>query len=315
MKHILSRAACLCFLLATVGKTYAQYSNPILTTPADVQGAALGHVAALSREMPLYSLPTLVFDRANERPSLSYSFGVTPTKDRDHRQYFHALASSYRLGQQHAVMLGGRYWQGMPTLYANATGTKLGVVHPQDWTLDLAYAYAFSPKVKLSAGLSYLNTYSSQTSHSVMAHFGATTQGQLSILRDGAYLVGLSVRNLGTKMRYGKEGKSSNSLPTYVEGTGRVGCTPIQGDNLQLGMSLRYYTSISGAQAFVCQAGAEYQFRRLLSVRLGGIYQQDNSQMTLGVGKSFGTLDVSLAYSLHAYAQFNVLNMGLSLSL
>ncbi|MDO4707421.1 MAG: PorV/PorQ family protein [Porphyromonadaceae bacterium] len=316
MKYIQRYIASLGLLIITSSGAYSQYSNPILTSPVDAQGAALGHVSTLSGEMPLYTIPTLALDQANVNPiKLSYTLGLTPSKEHNHRQYLHSLASSHRLGKRHAVLLGARYWRGLPTPYTDVMGSKLGTIHPQDWTLDASYAYAMSSALKFSAGVSYLNAYSSQTSHSAMVHLTASYQGQLSFLREGQYLLVGSIRNVGSKMSYGRKRKSYNSLPTYIEGAGRIGLTPLQGHNLQIGIALRYYTSISGAQALVYQAGTEYRIQRLLALRLGGLYQQNNSQITMGLGKEFGPLDISLAYNLQTYSQFNILNIGLSLSL
>ncbi|MDO4692748.1 MAG: PorV/PorQ family protein [Porphyromonadaceae bacterium] len=316
MKYILRFLACFGLLICSYGQASAQYSNPILTAPHDVQGAALGQVSILADEMPIYSMPSLVLrQKEDKRLRLAYSFGLTPEARSKQVQYYHRLASAYRFKDSQALMLGVRYWQGAPTPYVNTTITTLGVVVPQDWTIDVSYAYAFIPVLRFSVGVSYLNTYSSQTSHSVMAHLGASYEGALSFLKQGEYLVGLSANNLGSKLYFGKEKKSVNTLPTYIEGAARLGCSPWLEHKIRLGMALRYYSTMSGAQAFVYQTGLEYQLRDIVALRLGGIYQEDNSQMTLGLGRDFGRISLSVAYSLHNYAQFNVLNAGLSLSL
>lgn len=317
MKYILQSIAFLWLLLGAIEQANAQYNNPILTAPADAQGAALGQHALMSEEMSLYTMPTTVLRQNTQRPlNVSYALGLVPTTRAEQRQYYHYLSSSYRWHKQHALLFGLRYWRGMPTIYSNGGATKLGTIYPQDWTIDIAYAYALNNRIKLSGGLSYLNTYNSQSSQSIMAHLQADYQGYLRFLKGGEFLLGASVRNMGTTMSFGKNKHSYNALPSYVEGAARISYIPLEQHKLQLGIALRYYTSILGRQALSVHSGAEYQLGHILSFRLGGIYQEDNSSVTMGLGRDFGPLRLSLAYSLHSYySAFNSFNMGLSLSL
>lgn len=317
MKYMLRFIACAGLLVSMWYRVDAQYSNPILTTSSDAQGAALAGLSTLSEQMPLYALPSLALTEGNkaEKLRLSYTLGLTPIGGQSHKQYLHSLAGTYRLQERHALMLGGRYWQGAPIEYIGATGSRLGRIHPQDFTIDIAYAYTLLPQVKVFAGVSYLNTYSSQTSHSVMGHAGLTYEGRVRFLEGGRYLLATSVRNLGSSLQYGKDKKTSSSLPTYFETAARLNFAPIVKHELQLGLGLRYYTSVLGEQAFVCQVATEYKLADILNLRLGGVYQADNSRMTLGLGKDLGRFNLHVAYSLHTYSEFNVLSTGLSFSL
>lgn len=313
MKYIQYVVCLFCFI--AFGKSgYAQYGNPILTTSFDGRGAALGQLAIFSEEAPLLSMPTLIFrQKTSHRLRLATTFALSSVADRAQRQYYHSISSAYRFRGHHAVLLGFRYWQGIPT-HLNAGG-KLGTIYPQDWSIDVAYAYALSSRVKLSLGLSYFNTYHSQSAQSLMTHISGHYEGGITWLNQGEYLFGLSVRNLGEKMSYGKQAKSSSPLPLYTEVSTRIGFNPIATHRLQVGMAMRYYPSMSGIQPLTYQAGAEYSIPHLFALRLGTMLQSGYSLMTFGAGKDLGKLQLSMSYTLHTYPQFNTLNMGLSVSL
>lgn len=293
----------------------AQTSISVLTATADVRSAAMGTVPLVgSTLMPLYSTPSAMFDLEGKSLQASYAMGLSPEKSHSGRQYFHTLSAGYRLSSKHSLLIGARHWGGLQMDYFNSVGTKVGKIHPRDWTIDLGYAFALSPSLRLHAGASYLNTYSSQTAHGLMMHLGATYLGKLSFLNQGRYALDFVARNLGPKLSYGQRSKSSVALPTYLQASGMMSFATAEHQQLTFGLTARYQTTLTSDRAMSAGAGLEYDFERIVALRFGAVYQPESSYLTMGLGRNLGPLSLGASYSWGSYSEFNILNVGIALS-
>lgn len=296
---------------------YAQDNNPILNFGSDVRSAGMGDIVFPHSGNPLvHSNPSLIFMQQEGDLHVGYSFGTThKTADQGHIQTYHATSIGYRLGGRHAIFGGARYWRGPQTVYYNNIGTKMGEIYPADATVDLGYAFRVCSHFSVYGTLTYLNTYSSRTGHAFAMSLGAGHNAVISGLKSGSYGVGISLSNVGTDITYPKSKDSRSQLPSLLRVSSAMTMGALGDHLITLGATYGYRFLPAVARMHTVSGGGEYAMPRVISLRVGGQYERDNSHMTFGLGRKFGAFGVDLAYTMGMYPEFNLLRAGLTLSI
>ena len=295
----------------------AQDNNPILNFGTDVRSAGMGDVILPHSGTPLlHSNPTHIFRQADNRLHAGYTFGITRKETPQTRsQSYQALSVGYRMGDNHAIFGGVRYWMGPETDYYNNIGIKMGTLYPADATIDLGYAYRTCSHFSVFSTLTYLNTYSSRTGHAFAVSVGANFSAKISALKSGAYGLTLSLSNVGTEIMYPKAKDIRKQLPSVVSVSSGMSMGAFGDHLLTIGGMYRFQFLPSAARVHTVSGGIEYAMPRIFSLRVGGKYEADNSHMTFGVGRKFGAFGIDLAYTMGMRPEFNLLRAGVTLSI
>ncbi len=275
-------------------------SLPVLEMGADARAVAMGgNHYGTSRSAHLYTNPaSIVFEPTGALIHASASWrhqaafeGISGSLDT------YSLTGGVRLGD-HAIMLGGRYFQS-PKITSIGGNEALGAsVHPRDYTIDLGYALRLG-KLSLYAMGSYVSSDLGVSSVSAYG-FGAgafyRTEWQTRSGGEWSLLVGLKGQNFGPNFRY--SGSSSESqMPLYAGLGGELSYDVAEMHKLTLGLGGEQYISPYRARSTAFRGGLEYEWKRMLSLRAGYRYDTNKEKsFSLGAGVQYGSWTLDAAF-------------------
>lgn len=262
-----------------------------------------------TKGMYLYTNPTAFFQNKGTI-NTSYSFGLYPEID-GNRQNYHAVSAAYKLFSNHSIMVGTRHIGGLKIPRVGDDGVKGKSIKPYDWSLDLAYAYKFSPNFSAYAGGSFIQSYIGKTANTVGFNAGLYYRNTLSFVGNGSnYSLGLSVYDLGGKLKF--ENGKSNTLPTSVGFGGDVSLPVNDNHKINAALVTRYFMLPSKASSFTGGIGLEYEMFNMVALRTGYHFGDSNGYLSLGAGCKFKFVNIDLAYSIADNKKYNLLRLGFS---
>lgn len=303
----------LCLGIYALGTTLSAQTQPlpILGMGNDMHSAGMAGVNPIhSIHSSFYSTPTsLLYGTRSLR--FSYQIGVRPHTDA-HRITYHQASAGYRLDQYQGFYLGWRYLGGMEVPYINAQGVTRGSIHPRDWAVDLGYTRLFGESFSGWGRIGYLQSYNSVTADVVTASLGADYRRLGFSDNFGDFMLGFSVENFGSNVKYAKSGESFKQ-PTLARLGSSV--TILKGRNLTFGAGIRYLFTGNEDKRLIYNFGGEVCPGKILSIRSGYILSPYGNILTLGLGLNYKGISLDGAYDKHKLNEFNMIRLGLTWSL
>ncbi|MDD7559841.1 MAG: PorV/PorQ family protein [Porphyromonas sp.] len=281
-------------------------SLPFLFTNPDVCTSALGDVTVMQdKGMSLYTDAYGLLSR-DGKIEARYSLGIQPTKDFG-AGYFNTLALGYRIADRHALMAGFRSMQAPKVPIVNQNGT-LGTLYPNDYSIDLGYAYLFMPQLSAMVRMSYLNSY--------VGAYAAGFSGSIALswhdsYQNLKYAVAGSVNNIGPKMNY-KPTSEGVQLPTDFRLSAKVDLDLAEDHNLSVGAG---YSRIFMSQTNSLGIGVGYDWKKALHLRTGFVLASQNNYWTVGAGYDYKCVSLDLAYRHSGIQNLSWIGLGLGLNL
>ncbi len=294
---------------------FCQSSRPLpfLEVNPDVRTAGMGEAGmGVTRGMFLYTNPTAFFQNYGNFYT-SYAFGLYP-KIADSRQTYHAASAGYKIFSRHALFAGFRYFSGLEVPRVGEDGIERKPIRPRDWAIDFAYAFNFSPHFSAYAGGSFIQSYNSKTAYTGSFTMGVYYNNSLQSFNkeEGSYSVGISVNNLGGKVKYGKNGTESD-LPASVAAGGSVSLPFNESHKLNASLTMRYFILPSDAKAFTGGMGLEYEMFNVAAIRTGYHLGNDNNYLTVGAGFKVKFVNIDAAYMVASSKDFNLFRIGMNI--
>lgn len=300
--------------LIGLGASASAQTLPMLSLGSDIRSAGMAGVEPARNDYAnLYSTPTDILYSDGEGWRASYHIGFRPSGG-SQRTTYHQAVTGYRFTKRDALHLGFRYLGGMEVLYTNASGVTRGTIHPRDWSIELGYTHLFSEHWSAWGRAGYLQSYNSVTADVATASVGVNYRYLGGVDSFADYMLGLSVENFGTKIKYAKSALSLNQ-PTLAKLSGSITLNNLPKllkiSKLTLGGSVRYALSSNQDKKLICSFGGEF-----LGLRVGYTISPYGNVISFGTGPlHYKGFRLDLAYDKHEYKQFNMLRIGLSYSL
>lgn len=295
---------------------YSQSSRslPFLELNADTRTAGMGDAnMGATKSMYLYTNPTAFFLN-EDKIYTSYTFGMLP-KVNDSRQLYHAVSAGYKFLNRHVAMVGFRYFSGLEVPRIDENGVPGKPIHPMDWAIDFAYAFQFNPNLSAFIGGNFIQSYNYKTAYTGGVSTGIYYNNSFALSNQEAnYMVGLSIHDLGGKVKYGKKGTETN-MPASVGVGGSLSLHLAENHKLNAGLTTRTFFLPSDAKAFTGGLGVEYELFDVAALRTGYHWGNDNGYFTVGLGGSIKFVRVDLAYSIAKMKEYNFLRLGVSVQL
>lgn len=296
------------FILVLTQSIKAQESSPLLWLPADTRSAGMGEIILPNtRSAMLYSSLGAIFLQ-KEKMYANYSLAINPKSTELGRQQYHNMSVGYRFSQRNALFLGTRFWKSAPVNIE--IGSKVGKITSKDRSLDVGYAFALQDNLSLYTTVSYINSYNTATAHILLGNIGVS-------YNTGLLYLDLAINNIGTKYHYGKDSNNKISLPTSIRLSGDVAFGISENQTLNVGATINY--NINNKKEYNNGLngglGVEYDIKNIVAIRTGATFINQNSRLTLGVGRRFGIYELNLAYNIGKYTEMNMLNAGLNINI
>ncbi|HPX79063.1 MAG TPA: PorV/PorQ family protein [Bacteroidales bacterium] len=217
-----------------------------------------------------------------------------------------ALSGFSMLGQKNAVSLGFRSYLHPVSELSTPEGNVTDTYKPLEFSVDLGYAYKIAENFSAGATLHYVRSQMGPE------HAGNAFAADLGLLYKPGFLsIGLTAKNLGTKINYGY---GAYHLPAHIElGTGA---------HMALGDKHAVHAVLQGGYllatgGFTAGAGLEYLYGKVVAVRLGGHYGNPEkgipSYVSAGLGFCLGgvSLQGTWLLGLHNSLLTNSFTIGL----
>lgn len=294
------------------------YTLPSLKT--DVASQAMGGGTSLSTQMPIYTLPTASLLR-EERFHAAYSAVGIPLSATGSDQVIHTLAAGYRIREGIDLSVGGRYLQGRQVDVVDDLGRVAGHFVPSDASVDVALALALRSHLAGYLRASYLQSYVGVTGRSGAVSMGLTYHDTF-VVGDGVALRGrLSalLDHVGVPMTYrGKVDDSTDGvrgkvhLPSTVALDGHLSTTLAEEHTLGLSLRSGLYYHLHPSRGVYAGIGGEYQWRDMLSMRVG-LHQLGNvTSYSVGAGVEYRWVSLQTAYTYAPSLSVGNLSLGLA---
>lgn len=286
-------------------------SLPFLETNPDTRGAGMGHaVFGDSRSNFIYTSPTAIFDNCDSRFNAGYTFLLYP-KVNDSRSRFHSVTAGFKIAPSHAIMAGFRYFGGPGMIKEDEIGTRK-TINPMDYSLDLAYAYKINRAWSAYLTGTFIQSY--------IGKMAVTGGGSLGVSYRHTFLMNesevpmaldCSFTNFGAKVQYAKDGQKSY-MPLAVNFGGSAGLSLSQSSDINVTAFLRYFMLPEASRQLVGGLGAEYEFNKSFTIRIGGYFEKDNVYPTLGAGYRYDFFGIDLAYQIASNDLGRIFRMGVN---
>lgn len=295
------------------------YTLPSLTT--DVTSQAIGGGVSLSTQMPIYTLPTASLLR-EERFHAAYSVVGIPLSVTGTDQMIHTLAAGYRIRDGIDISLGGRYLRSRQVDVVDEMGRVAGHFTPIDASLDLALALALRSHLAGYLRASYLQSYVGVTGRTGAVSLGLTYHDTF-VVGDGIALKGcLSalLDHVGFPMTYRgmvEDGSSDRvrgkvQLPSTIALDGHLSTTLAEEHTLNLSLRSGLYYHLHPSRGFYAGIGGEYQWRDMLSLRVGLHQLGCVTSYGVGAGVEYWGVSLQTVYSYMPSLSAGNLSLGLS---
>lgn len=334
----------------------AQTDGPVLSPAAsflminpDVKAAGMGDggVGATPGMWAMYWNPAAY---ATIKGEAGIAFSYTPwMRNFTDGQNLYALAGYYRIDEKSAVALTGRFFSAGDYPLFTLEGENGGTTSASDFAIDAAYARRFG---RFSAALAFRFIHSGirdadfrteggedyswgfDAANSWTLDLGLLYTDALKIGgRDGAYRIGLSFSNIGSRMKSSSHLTQGNTelnmeRKDYLPAMMRLGAgadLPLC-ENQVLSLVLDFskllvedsaggvkdnssFSNVFGAfgnddfiKSVIWSLGAEYSYRNMAMGRIGYFHESDlyggRQYFTLGAGGCFRNFSLDLSYLL-----------------
>ena len=292
-------------LLMCSGSLQAQVL-PSLLMNQDPVSLAMGSTGA-AEEADAFAIENNVaaIPFAEQGMSVKAGFGLRQPSYADLKTI--GLAGMYKVSDKIGLALDFKYLM-MPS-YSGVTGGGADIrdseFTPKEFGLAAGFSYAFVDC--LSAGLSLRYAGSSLSSEANAKVFGA----DLGVFfKKNAVSAGLSLNNIGTKVKYSQ---TAYSQPMLI----KMGA----GYNLELGSSELFFSAqadVLFAGGLMVGAGCEYSFKDMVFARAGYHYGNavnavpSHGSAGIGIKVAGVSLDVAYLYASKTLANSLCLSLGYS---
>lgn len=220
--------------------------------------------------------------------------------------YLLSLGGYVKLGQRHALSIGGRWfqepklsgleagWDGYPFIPKDENGNiiSLDTKRPNGKALDLAYAYKVCDHLGLSLTARYIH-YSNgigDKSNAVDFDVAAFSSIPLSMLEGSNVTIGAQVANLGFAF-----GESKYAQPITAKAGAALFAPFSDSHSLTATVNAGYRFNSTAMKGFIANAGLEYSLMQLIKVRAGYAYDIYN-YATVGLGIRFMHIQLDASY-------------------
>lgn len=253
---------------------------PIVRHNPDVLSASMGLTpgSMLSGGHYIYSQPTS-FLYSEKKLTVSYSLTLSPVKDMAHSSpFYNAVSGAWRI-KRHLLLAGFRYQGKNSIVQSTATGDGR-TIHPMDITFDFGYAYRIND---------HISTY-------VIGHFVESYIGKIAFTGGGSagvsyrsscvdekvnYGLGLSLRNLGGLVQYGKKG-GKYSMPGSATLAGGLDYQLSPKWRLLGGCTFDYLLQPASAGYYTVAIGGGIDYSRVTGLLLGARLAKGSPSLSLG---------------------------------
>lgn len=299
MKKIISTLAIL--LIAT-----GVYAQDFVTINPNPRTSSMGN-ATVAVSGDAYSIFGNAAAPLFEYHSVQVQASYTPWQsDAASGYYLLSLGGYVKIGQKHALSIGGRWFQepklagleagmdGYPFIPKDEEGNiiSLDITRPNGKSLDLAYAYKVCERLGLAVTARYLH-YSNgigDKSDAVDFDIAAYSSIPLSMLEGSSLEIGAQVANLGFAF-----GETKYTQPITAKAGVSLFAPFSDSHSLLATVNAGYRCNSVEMKGFIANAGLEYSLMQLLKVRAGYAYDIYN-YATVGLGIRFMHIQVDASY-------------------
>lgn len=271
----------------------------ILTANTDAKTAAMGNASAAAEGMYLYNNPAALFATDKKfTADVSASF-YEKTEGADGMFGLYAASAGYKFAKRHAAFVGFRYAGGLSLKGFDFLGNPTKDYKPYNWTIDLGYTYLLGKGFAAYATGSLIYSHLSKNAMGGAFSVGASYQNsELTLANKLAKLIlDTKVGAIGPQLDYGNNHKAK--LPTYLVVGGALSVDMVEKHQVTAALSTRYFFQPSEAKLFMLGGGFEYTYNKMVSVRAGYEYGDNNlSHITMGAGFKYQGLRLNGAYNL-----------------
>ncbi len=274
-------------------------SLPLLEMGQDARTVAMGSSHyGISKGAHLYTNPAaLSFEEATKISATAtwrkQSLSVEDPVSLD----TYSMTGGIRLGQ-HSIMLGGRYFKGPKVTTMDISEVTSTSGHFGESSLDFGYAFRFGRLALYGTGSYVISTLGGSSKSTYVFGMGAFYRNKLQNNEGNtwSYLVGVKAQNIGPYFRY--EGGQVDVQPPFFAGLGGEASYEIpKAHKLTVGLSGDHYFMPYRAMSMVFRGGAEYCWKRMLSIRVGYLYDTNQTKgFTMGVGFQYHRLAIDSAF-------------------
>ncbi|WP_455074934.1 PorV/PorQ family protein [Prevotella fusca] len=296
-KHIIIMA-CAALLGATQADAQGQDLS-ILTANTDARTAAMGNASAAAEGMYLYNNPAAFF-AVDKKLTADASASIFEKGEGEEGTFgVYATTVGYKFSSRHAAFAGFRYAGGLKLKGYDLLGNPTKDYKPYNWTIDFGYTYlignGFAAYATGSVIFSHLSKNATGGAFSVGASYQNSSMNFAG--KPASLVLDAKVGAIGPKLDYGNGSKTS--LPTHFAVGGALAVDVADKHQVAAAVSTRYIFQPSDFKTFMAGGGLEYTYDRMVSVRAGYEYGDNNlSHFTMGAGFKYHGLRLNGAYML-----------------
>lgn len=271
----------------------------ILEVNPDARSASMGNISLMNTDRNfLYVNPSSIL-----YSDITFTVGINgllyPKQSNTTGRLIYGNASfGYRFAERHATFVGYRYegCLSVPVVSGQFDMGEQKSIKPYDMVADVAYAFKVSDKISVFTIGSFINSKIVETGYAGVGNFGVNFRTELGSKRDAPILLNLStgVFDFGSKLYYNY--KTQVYPPSSVKFAADLLLPLASEHNINCAFGGRYFFLPQKSQLFTAGIGAEYNFKQLVSARVGYRYgQNDLYQFTIGGGISYAGLKLDFA--------------------
>ncbi len=265
----------LAFFLVLCNFSALGQSAPFLSLWPDAVTLAMGGTGTVANQgaFSLYnnSAATVL---SNQKGALGASYSLWQTGEKNH---YATLSGFAALGSKSAISVGFRGFSHPLTYFSGPEGVVTGSYQPLECSIDMGFAYKILGDLSAGATLHYVR------SQMGAEHTGNAFAADLGLLYSpGTFRLGLTAKNLGTKMDYGT---GPFSLPARIELGAGICIDPAPKHSLHAALQGGYLPVTGG---FTAGIGLEYTYNQWAALRLGTHYGDPQKDIPSFVSAGFG---------------------------
>lgn len=215
-------------------RNYISTGMPILLIAPDATSSGMGD-AGVASTPDLYSAhwnnAKFAFIEGDMGVGLTYTPWLRNLQVGDMNLFY--LSGYYRINSRSTAALGLTYFTLGDIDHTDADGNPIGVMHPNEFSIDGTYALKVTDDLSLGATVRYIRSdltngvtvedgsghTSTKAANSIAADLGGYYQGHIDAAQD--FALGLHISNLGAKLSYSDDNNTKEFLPANLRVGGR----------------------------------------------------------------------------------------------
>ncbi len=215
-------------------RNYISTGMPILLIAPDAVSSGLGD-AGVASTPDLYSghwnNAKFAFIEGTMGAGLTYTPWLRNLKVGDMNLFY--LSGYYRINSRSTAALGLTYFTLGDIDHTDPEGNQIGVMHPNEFSVDGTYALKVTDNLSLGATVRYIRSdltngvtvedgaghTSTKAANSIAADLGVYFQNEIDGSQD--YALGVHISNLGAKLSYSDDNNTKEFLPANLRIGGR----------------------------------------------------------------------------------------------